>query len=126
MQNKEKQKIKFKEWLISKGLEPNNSIYNEYFLIFLKEIGWSSGAINHMDNYRNDLLVKEKKAEKTFKNLERYIPVTINTLVVILNYFFGFLSNYWHAILFIALGVEILVIFIQNTIKKAIIDSKEN
>lgn len=120
-----KNQIKFKEWLISKGLEPDTSIFSEHWIPFLREIGWSSESIKGMERYRDGLKARGKKAEKTFKNLERYIPLAVTIIILFVDYIANFLSKDFKIIFFIALGIEILVIFIKNTVKKAITENKE-
>jgi hypothetical protein len=124
MEENTKKQIKFKDWLILKGLKPDNSIHSEYFSTFLKETGASPEAIKQMENYRNDLDIKEKKAENFFKNLEKYIPIVITVIILLIDYVVSFLPKDWRIILFIVLGIEILVIFIQNTVKKAVAKNK--
>lgn len=125
MEKNIKKQIKFKEWLILKGLSPDTSIFNEHWIDFLKDIGWGPEAIKSMEEYRDNLKAKEKKAEKTFKNFEKYIPLVITIIILLIDYIVNFLSKDWKIIFFIALGIEILVIFIQNTVKKAIAENKK-
>ena len=114
--------ITWEKWLKSKGLKEDDVVdgghYEDVRAQYFKEIGLTPTASEAAQKIWGESDRKEKE-------IERYVPLILTVVILVLNSVANFLSDGWKLTLLFALGVEVVIIFIHKTVKEAIRENKK-